>query len=183
VRRRLVLDNREILNALIVIDETDKSSIVHSIKSGIEGLKRNMCHQIFQLGAYLIAAKAHAVWSMDGSGAHDFAEWLESEVGIKKSTGYDAIAVTLKLFPVIGKHPELDGIQATRLVRLLPYTKGKTEDEIIDLLYLAKTATCKGLEYSLRKNPPDECSHEGEPWYYEKCKHCNFVMSVKKVEL
>jgi hypothetical protein len=177
------VNNREILQQLIVIDESSKSTIVHSIKTGIENCKKVMAKSIFVLGAFLIAAKAHQIYLMDGSGAHDFAEWLESEVGIKKSTGYDAIAVTLKLFPVIGKHPELDGILPTRMVRLLPYIRGKSEDEVVEMLHKAKTSTCKHLEYTLRDNPPDECKHEAELWYYEKCKHCNFVMSVKKVEL
>jgi hypothetical protein len=177
------VNNREIISSLIQIDESSKSTIVHSIKAGIEGLKRNMCHQIFQLGAYLIAAKAHQIYLIDGSGAIDFAQWLESEVGIKRSTGYDAMAVTEKLFPIIGKYPELDGILPTRLIRLLPHIRGKSEEEVVELLHKAKTSTCKHLEYTLRDNPPDECKHEAELWYYEKCKHCNFVMSVKKVEL
>jgi hypothetical protein len=177
------VNNREILQQLIVIDESSKSTIVHSIKTGIENCKKVMAKSIFVLGAFLIAAKAHQIYLMDGSGAHDFAEWLESEVGIKKSSGYSAMAVTEKIYPIIGKYPELEGIEATRMVRLLPYIRGKSEDEVVEMLHKAKTSTCKHLEYTLRDNPPDECKHEAELWYYEKCKHCNFVMSVKKVEL
>jgi hypothetical protein len=165
------LNHREIISSLIQIDESSKSTIVHSIKSGIEGLKRNMCRQIFQLGAYLIAAKAHGIWQIDGSGAHDFAEWLESEVGIKRSSGYDAMAVTSRFYPIIGKRPELEGIMPTRLVRLIPFTKGKSEDEIVELLHMAQNATCKGIENNLKKVPDDTCPHkESEAW--NRCLKC-----------
>ena len=165
------MDNREILNALIVIDESSKSSIVHSIKSGIEGCKRQMCKSIFVLGSYLIAARAYSVWSSDGSGAHDFSEWLESEVGIKRSTGYDAMAVTEKLYPYISNQPDLQSIFPTRLVKLLPHIKGKSDDEVVELLHMAANATCKGIENNLKKVPDDTCPHEeSEAW--NRCLKC-----------
>jgi hypothetical protein len=165
------MDNRAILNALIVIDESSKSSIVHSIKTGIENCKKVMTRSIFVLGAFLIAAKAHQNYLMDGSGAHDFAEWLESEVGIRRSTGYDAMAVTSKFYPIVGRHPELENILPTRLVRLLPHIKGKSEDEVVEMLHMAANATCKGIENNLKKVPDDTCSHEeSEAW--NRCLKC-----------
>lgn len=175
------MQNREIINALTKIDEKDNSTIVHSVKQGIEQSKMDMCDDVFHLGAYLLAAKAFRVWQSDGSEAKNFNHWMENEIGLKKSTGNNIMGVVKELYPVISRHLELSGIFPYRLIEILPYARGKTDEEKEELLHMAKTNSCRNLSDNLSKKPKDTCEHETETWMMNKCKKCGLTTSMTLV--
>lgn len=136
------------------------------------------CLGYIRAGKYLMIVRQKQLWKYDGHHVQRFDSWISSELGIGKSSAYNAMNVYEKYGPIIEASPEYQRIDFSHLVSLLPYTDAKsTVDERERLLELVKGQTVQGLRNNLRelagKQPSDgECDH-AELTTIQICKRCN----------
>jgi len=105
-----------------------------------------------------------------------FAQWVEGELGISRSTAYQLIAV-YEQFGDLLSAPEFENLDYSKAVLLLPYIPDKaTVQQKEDLLHMAQGQTVRGLKDNLAnmagKTATDECLHEGDNEIWNRCKKC-----------
>jgi hypothetical protein len=143
----------------------------------LEGFSQ-ACMGYLRAGKYLMIVRQKQLWKYDGHHVTRFDQWITAELGIGKSSAYNAMNVYDKYGPLIESTPEYQRIDFSHLVSLLPFTDIKsTVDEKEHLLGLVKGQTVQGLKNNLRelagKTPSDaECEHE-ETRSIEICVKCN----------
>jgi len=114
------------------------------------------------------------------AGCRNIEEYGEKVHGLRKSSIYNAMSIWETWGTYILAHPELQGVDPTRLVRLLPLIDGKDHHE---LLHMAATVPdAKAFENNIKnlngKPGTDECKHAYRPIQMEKCAHCNHLRKV-----
>jgi hypothetical protein len=129
-----------------------------------EGFKVACCGYL-QVGKYLVMVRDKELWKQDGESCTRFEQWITSELGISKSTAYNAINVFEKFGNLIISNNEYQGIDFSHIVALLPFTKKEdTEEKKEQLLSMVKGQTVQGVKDNLRemknKIATDECGHE-----------------------
>lgn len=135
----------------------------------VEGAKRFLL-----IGKLLKEVRDGNLWMH--SGAVTFREWAEREIHFKKSQSYAAIDCYEKFSHILAKNPQLEGVEQSRLCKLLPFANGDERTE--ELLHMAKEADAQGFENNLKElrgnRATDNCDHpleEQEDW--QKCKLCS----------
>jgi hypothetical protein len=124
------------------------------------------CLNYLEAGKYLIIVRQKKLWRLDGHHVKRFEQWVTMELGISKSTAFNAINVYEKYGDIIESSPEYQRIDFSHFVALLPYVSDKsTVGEKEKLLDLAKGQTVQGLKDNLRelagKKPSDsDCEHK-----------------------
>jgi hypothetical protein len=145
-----------------------------------EGKKHGLIGAI-KIGRALKAIKDGNLWLP--SGCQSFEQYCEGTHGFKKSTGYAMIGVWDTWGEYLLQHPELQGVDITRLFRLLPHVDDKNPQ---DLLTMAATVPDKaGFEANLRnmdgKTAPDQCEqHDFQPLGILQCTVCGLRKKVNE---
>lgn len=114
------------------------------------------------MGKCLSELKREQLWKLDGNQNITFRYWVEGELKICYSQAMRLIQV----YERVGKYldnPDLQGIDIYKIVLLLPHMKGKTDDEVITMLYDAKECSVRALKNNIleQKGLPttDTCDH------------------------
>lgn len=135
------------------------------------------CLKYLEAGKYLMIVRQKKLWKLDGDHVTRFEQWVTGELGISKSTAFNAMNVYERYGDIIENCTEYQRIDFSHFVALLPYVTDKsTVDEKERLLDLAKGQTVKGLRDNLRelagKKPSDsECGHANTKMI-EICNDC-----------
>ena len=135
-----------------------KEKILHGLQQA--------CLGYLEAGKELMKIRMKRLWRLDGSHITRFDDWLQGELGISKSTAYNAMDVYEKFGDLILNNPEYQRLDFTHYTVMLPYVKDTTplneKERIIDM---AKGQTVRGFKNNLRelagKVASDaECTHE-----------------------
>jgi hypothetical protein len=114
-------------------------------------------------------------WDKDGSGAHNFFEWVEKELKIKRSNAQRMMLIWGTLHKYLNKHGELIlQIDFAKLALICPLLGSMKEPEALEWLHAAKENTVRDLEHNVKVFKgviPDVCDHINvETW--NKCLKC-----------
>lgn len=153
----------------------DKSIVsLQSLEEEISKGKKHGLIGALQIGRSLDKIQDGNLWMP--TGCKSFWKYAEQVHGFGRSTTYNLCAVYRTFGEKILQNQELQSIEPTRLIRLLPYT---TESNCVGLLHqAAMIPDVAGFDANLRnlqkKIAPDQCNHpEGfVPVGYEVCKIC-----------
>lgn len=114
-------------------------------------------------------------WKQDESGAHNFFEWVEKELKIKRSNAQRMMLIWGTVHKYLEKHSDLIlGIDFSKLALVCPLLGGMKEPEALEWLHAAKENTVRDLETSIKIKKgviPDNCDCINvESWL--KCVRC-----------
>lgn len=144
------------------------------ILKGLQGA----CLGYLEAGKNLMRVRMKKLWRLDGTHITRFDDWVQSELGISKSTAYNAMEVYEKFGDLIINNMDYQRLDWTHYLVMLPYVSDKTpleeKEKIIDL---AKGQTVRGFRNNMRELrgqvPSDaECEHE-ETKLISICVRCN----------
>ena len=107
--------------------------------------KKDSVLGFLRIGQALAEIRDNDLWRF--SPAKNFSEYCESVQGIKKSWAYTLIGVAEKFGLQIEADNELQCIDITRCVKLLPLVTDVNAD---DLLHMSATVDAKGFENNLK---------------------------------
>jgi hypothetical protein len=115
------------------------------------------------------------------TGCKNLSEYAEKTHGIKKSSCYSLIGVWQKWGEYILAHPELQQVDPTRLVRLLPLVDGHDSELLIHTALTVPSA--KAFDDTIRelggKVPTDCCvEHNFIPIAVERCSVCGLKRKI-----
>jgi hypothetical protein len=125
------------------------------------------------MGRCLSILKKEQLWRLDNQ-TLTFRLWVEGELKICYSQAMRLIQVYEEAGRYI-ENTELQGIDIYKVVLLLPYFDGKTDEEKIELLHMAKECKVTDIKNNLREmkglTPTDKCEHKVvETW--QRCLDC-----------
>ena len=112
-----------------------------------------------------------------------FYAFITDNVGLGRSTINDRVNAWKRFGTLILGNKEFQGIDPTKLRRLLPYVKDTTpEEERVDLLYAASALSVKDLQVWLLERAgntrlADTCTHSGWIEKIVRCSRCKTVIS------
>ncbi len=158
----------------------------YHLKEGISRTFKKTTESYLICGCLLNDAHSKKIWIHDGSGANSFNEWVEKEMGFKRSQVQRMMQIWSSLKPIIEKQLALIlEVDYSKLALISPYIMKLNEDEQEEMLLSAKDLSCKALEANLAekngKVAQDVCEHLGqmEEWY--RCPKCSkfFKKEVK----
>lgn len=122
------------------------------------------CLGYLQAGKNLLKIKQKQLWRLDGSHCTRFESWVKNELGISKSTAYNALAVYSRFGDILESTPRYQCLDFSHLVALTPHISDKaTVQEREKILDLVVGQTVEGVKNQLRdltgKTPTDGCNH------------------------
>jgi hypothetical protein len=127
-------------------------------------------------GKLLCDAEEKKDWKHDGSCASNFIQWIENELGFKRTQVQRMMKIWKEMQPLIENHIGLIlQIEFSKLAIVSSrFDKKTTEDEKLELLHSAKELSVRSLELLLKENnagTADVCEHiHTEKWL--RCKDC-----------
>lgn len=164
------------------IPETIKEVMVwkpsyHNRKSAILYCFNRSTKYYLIAGLLLCEAEDKKDWRHDGSCALNFFQWVENELGIKRSSAQRLMAIWKAFKDMILEQEQIIlSVDSSKLALIAPYMHRLPEEKKIELLHSAQHLSVRALTDTVReldgKIPSDMCEHEGakEIWY--KCKKC-----------
>jgi hypothetical protein len=128
------------------------------------------------MGEALKEIKTGQLWRLDGNHIQSWRQWVEGELRISYSQSLRLIQVYDEAGRFLSK-PEFNGMDIYKVVLLLPQFEGKTDEEKLELLYMAKECKINDIKDNIRamKGEPvqGECNHEDyEATIWNQCSHC-----------
>jgi len=142
------------------------------------GKRRGLLGAI-QIGMALEAIRAGNLWL--NTGAKTFDKYVSGAHGFSRSTSYNLMAVATKFGRHILEDPSLQGVDVTRLIRLLPHVEASNS---LDLLHqAAMIPDAQGFNDQLRNMDgkvatDDPHEHSFLPWL-ERCEVCHKTRKFK----
>ena len=137
----------------------------------LAGKKRGLLGAI-QIGLALEKIREGNLWL--NTGAKSFNAYASGQHGFSKSTAYNMMSVAATFGKYILEDPDLQGIEVTRLIKLLPHVKDSNEKDLLN--QAAHIPDAIGFENQLRnmagKVGTDECNHDFAPINIQQCKIC-----------
>jgi hypothetical protein len=127
------------------------------------------------MGECIRDIKQEQLWRLDGNHLITFRQWVEGELRISYSQAMRLIQVFEQAGRFLIK-PEFRGMDIYKVVLLLPYFEGKTDEEKEQMLYEAQELKIKDLQDNLRERrglvATDTCAHDVNILWNqcEKCK-------------
>lgn len=153
-----------------------KMAIVFNLCKGSE------CYMIS--GKLLCDAYEKKDWKHDGSSATNFYQWVENELGQKRSNIKRLMKVWKSIKHLLPEQEQtLTKIEFSRLVEVVPYLKGLETEQQIELIHMASTNSVRDLRNNLREMSgtvvaDDICEHLGEMEHWLKCPDCHKFFQV-----
>lgn len=147
-----------------------KNAILYNYKKSTE-------HYLI-CGKLLTDADKGNDWKHDGSCASGFYQWVEHELGIKRTQAQRMMGIWAAIKGLIGEHIELIlDVDFTKLALIAPVmTKLLDDEEKLELIHMAKENTAKDVEQNLKEMKgeitQDACGHTGPYETYHKCIAC-----------
>jgi len=147
-----------------------KMAIMFNLCKGAE------CYMIS--GKLLCDAYEKKDWKHDGSCAVNFYQWVENELGQKRSNIKRLMKVWRGIKHLLPAQEQiLTKIEFSRLVEVVPYLKDITEDEQVELIHMASTNSVRDLRNNLREISgtgiaDDVCGHTQVMELWKRCPDC-----------
>lgn len=147
-----------------------KMAIISNFNKGSE------CYLI--CGKLLCDSREKADWKHDGSGATNFYQWVDRELGHKVSNVKRMMKVWSNLKHLVPGHGELlTQIEFSKLVTVASHVKNMDEEQQVEILHVAQNSNVRDLDNNIRELtgngiPTDTCAHTSamEMWY--RCPDC-----------
>jgi len=146
----------------------------HIRKNAIITNYRKTTEHYLIVGKLLCDAERGADWKHDGSCARNFHQWVEFELGIKRTQAQRMMGIWVAFKSVIEEHMEdILEIDFSKLALIAPYVN---DDNKLDLMHMAKANTLRDLDGNLKEMngdvSQDTCGHTGAFEVYHKCVQC-----------
>ena len=127
------------------------------------------------MGDCLRTIKKEQLWRLDGTAA-SWRQWVEGELRISYSQAMRLIQVFEDAGRFLVK-PEFNGMDIYKVVLLLPFFEGKTDEQKEELLHMASNCKINDIKDNIRamKGEPlqGECNHEEhESTLWNQCDNC-----------
>lgn len=157
----------------------EKVSLETLEKEITEGRKRGLLGAL-QIGRALKRIQEGNLFLTEG--CENFPQYCEKTWGFKRSTCYNLIAVYVTWGQAILANPEFQGVDPSRLVRLLPLTTEENKSELLhDAVFIPDAS---GFENNIRNRKgevatDDEHEHSYVPWL-ERCTVCKHSRKIKE---
>lgn len=143
---------------------------------------RDRCAESYLItGKLLCDAEKRKDWKHDGSGADGFFQWVEFEIGYKRTNVQRIMKNWEAVRNLLPKNLDLiTHIDFSKLSLVAPLLlDATTEEERLELLHMASANSVRDLENNLREKkgliPQDECNHNNIRTL-EICKDCHKVI-------
>lgn len=154
--------------------------LFHACRTLLKDGLSNARSGYLKAGKALLVIKDKKLWKGDGAHNTRFDQWLSNEMGIKKTTAYNLMAVYEKFGELIEFNDLYNWLEFSHIVALLPYVKKDTTDEEKErLLSLVNGQTAQGVRDNLRelsgKVPSDKCEHK-ETKTLQACIKCGKIL-------
>jgi hypothetical protein len=118
---------------------------LRELEKSISSGKKDSVLGFLRIGQALSKIKELDLWRF--SEAESFSSYMEKVQGMKRSWGYALISVFESFGPLIDTNQDLQCIDVTRCVRLLPHV---TKDNADELLHMGAVVDTKGFENNLK---------------------------------
>lgn len=146
-----------------------KQAILFNLKKGSESY--------LIAGKLLCDAEKGKDWKHDGSCANNFFQWVERELGLKRTNAQRMMSIYEKLKKFIPDNMDLIlDVEFSKLALVSQYSKNMNDEQTIEMLHAAKNTSLRDLENNLKEASggiaTDVCGHSGDYEVYHRCKTC-----------
>lgn len=160
--------------------EITRSEQVFQLTQEIQQFQKRTILDILEIGKRLQYITKNKLYRDYATHITTFDEFLK-EIRIGRTTGYNCIAIYETYGDSILNNSDLASIDYTRLVKLLPYAKGMSAQDVDSLLIDMADNTIEGFENNIKesqgKPTTDNCPHE-EIIVIEKCNACQKTWKI-----
>uniref|UniRef100_A0A6M3LS74 Uncharacterized protein n=1 Tax=viral metagenome TaxID=1070528 RepID=A0A6M3LS74_9ZZZZ len=137
----------------------------------ISEAKRGGVLSFLRIGKALHAINQGDLWQGQAS---SFSSYVENSLGLKRSWAYSLINVWQVWGQQLLAAPDLQSVEITRLVKLLPLTTDENKEELLHAA--AHIPDVRGFENNLKnlrgKKGTDECDHNFQVVSFWQCELC-----------
>jgi len=152
---------------------------LHQLESEIRQNKSRLVMGSLIIGRNLCLISEGNLWVQ--SDVKSFEAYCEGELGFKKTWAYGLMGAYEKYGRLINDNPDLQTIDVTRVIKLLPVTTDDNKEELIHTA--ANIPDVKGFDNFLRElkgKMPTDAPHECEWEEWRRCKICGKMEKVHK---
>jgi hypothetical protein len=128
-------------------------------------------------GKLLCDAERSRDWRMDGSCAKNFYQWVEHELGFKRSNAQRMMLIWTSFRELIPSQADLIlQIDFSKLAMIAPILNKLDSEHQLEVLHSAKETSVRALEDTITEikggTPTDACMHQDKYELYRKCLTC-----------
>lgn len=160
----------------------------HSRKMAIVFHSGRSSESYMIVGKLLCDSREKADWKHDGSGATNFYQWVDRELGHKVSNVKRIMRMWSNLKHLVPVHGELLAqIEFSKLVIVASHVDKLDEEQQVEILHVAQNSSVRDLDNNIREftgngTPTDVCEHSGELETWYRCPSCGkFIRRTEEV--
>lgn len=164
---------------------TPKADRIFALTEYLFDAFRTITKSYLEIGAVLRGIRDKKLYLGYASHINSMNDYLK-EIGMPVSTGYQLMLIHERYADYLENNSQYQGIQYNRLVKLLPFMDGATEEQATGYLHDAMTLPNEAFTNQMREMrglpTTDNCEHNRGVEIYERCKNCGKYLKIGDTE-